>query len=241
MRIEIIGNKGVVGNATFELFKRLGYNVTGSDKESKVNLADIYFVCTPEDTVEKIVKELTRNKIPIHLGNNVFIVIRSTVAPGTCKNLAQNTGYAHICHNPEFLREATALQDEFSPARTVIGECCEKHGQMLEQLYKPLQRPIVRTDTTTSELVKLASNAFLSCVLSFWNTIEEISKRADTSGHKVGMITSLDPRISSYGSRLHNKYGGRCLPKDIKQLIQFAEKMGYDPTLLKAIEGVNGK
>jgi len=167
-----------------------------------------------------------------------LIVIRSSVAPNTCSAL-QGKYKRHICHNPEFLREATALQDEFSPARIVIGECCKEHGDLLEELYKPLQRPIIRTDPTTSELVKLANNVHLNCLISYWNTIEEIAKRAGVSGHQVGMIASLDPRISPYGSRLHQKYGGRCLPKDISHLIEFAKTLGYDPVLLKAIEEVN--
>ncbi len=233
MRIEVIGYKGVVGNATYELFRRLGYQVTGSDKGDVVTTADIYFVCVPED----VVAEVVYSKILVR--NNPLIVIRSSVAPKTCGDLAQKMDYPHICHNPEFLREAIALQDEFTPARIVIGECCKEHGDILEGLYRPLQRPIIRTDTRISELVKLASNVHLSCLISYWNTIEEIAKRVGVSGHQIGMIASLDPRISPYGSRFHNKYGGRCLPKDTEQLIKFAESIGYNPILLKAIQEVN--
>ena len=53
------------------------------------------------------------------------------------------------------------------------------------------------------------------------------------------MIASLDPRISQYGARMHNKYGGKCLPKDIRHLIEFSQKIGYEPILLKAVEQVN--
>ena len=230
MKLHIIGVKGVVGGATYELFKRLGYEVTGSDKGDTIDRdAYVYFVCVPEDNVPEVVEHLK------YIAR--FVVIRSSVVPGTCKRLS--TGVLHITHNPEFLRESIATFDEFNPARIVIGECCPKHGDIVEELYQPLQRPIVRTDPTTSEFAKLASNVHLSCLISYWNEIEQIARKIGVSGHQVGMIASLDPRISTYGSRLHNKYGGRCLPKDTQQLIDFAQNLGYDPILLKAVQKVN--
>jgi len=233
MNIHVIGCKGVVGGATYELFKRLGYDVTGSDKGDSVTTeADVYFICVPEDTVHKIVY-LMRDISP-----GVLMVVRSSVVPGKCKYLAE-AYIMHICHNPEFLREAIAVQDEFSPARIVIGQCCEEHGDVLESLYKPLGVPIVRTDPTTSELVKLASNNYLSTVISYWNTVEEVAKRVGVSGHQVGMIASMDPRISPYGARLHSKYGGRCLPKDMDQLINLATKLGIQVPLLSSVKDVN--
>ena len=235
MKLHVIGYKGVVGGATYELFTRLGYEVTGSDKGDPLLPADVYFICVPEDAVE----ELVLHKISVSVWDRPLIVIRSSVPPGTCIRMSNKIAYLHISHNPEFLREAVAVQDEFSPARIVIGQCCEEHGDVLESLYKPLGVPIVRTDPTTSELVKLASNNYLSTVISYWNTVEEVAKRIGVSGHQVGMIASMDPRISSYGARFHGKYGGRCLPKDAQQLIKFSESIGYDPILIKAVEEVN--
>lgn len=235
MKLHVVGYKGVVGNATYELFKRLGYEVVGSDKGDPLLPADVYFVCLPEDAVEELVYRRIR------IWDKSLIVIRSSVLPGTCVKLVDRIEYPHICHNPEFLREAIAVQDEFNPARIVIGQCCAEHGKLLKSLYRPLRVPIVLTDPTTSELVKLASNNYLSCVISYWNTIEEIAKRIGVSSHQVGMIASMDPRISPYGARFHNKYGGRCLPKDAQQLIHFAENIGYDPVLIKAVEEVNDR
>jgi len=232
MKIEVIGYKGVVGGATYQLFKRLGHAVYGSDKGDAIGPADVYFICVPEGVVQPVVGSL-RNA-------EGLIVIRSSVPPTTCRTL-QSALNRHICHNPEFLRQAVALQDEMSPDRIVIGECCKEHGDLLEDLYKPMQRPIVRTDPTTSELAKLASNVCLSCIITYWNTIEGIAERIGISGHEVGMIASLDHRIPDYGARLHGKYGGMCFPKDAKQLIAFAERVGYYPILLRAMESVNNK
>ena len=235
MQIEVIGYKGVVGGATYELFTRLGYGPVGVDKSDPPVIADVYFICVPEGSVDGVVKNLRKQ---LHIGSHALIVVRSSVAPGTCRGL-QSSLALHICHNPEFLREVSAAQDEFSPDRVVIGECCKGHGNLLEDLYKPLRVPIVRTDPTTSELVKLASNNYFSTVISYWNTIEMLAQKVGVSGHQVGMIASMDSRISEYGARFHNKYGGRCLPKDAQQLIKFSESIGYDPILMKAVEEVN--
>lgn len=238
MKVHIIGYRGVVGNATYQLFKSLGYEVTGSDDYDDIEEAAIYFICVPEDSVAKVVLDITR--LP-HFSPDHPIVVRSSVPPGTCKELSKIIPNLHISHNPEFAREAIAVQDTFNPSRIVIGQCCEEHGKLLKDLYRTLRCPIVITDPTTSELVKLASNNYLSCVISYWNTIEEIAKRIGVSGHQVGMIASMDPRISPYGARFHTKYEGRCLPKDAKQLIEFAESIGYNPILIKAIEEVNNQ
>lgn len=235
MRIHVVGVKGVVGGATYELFKRLKYNVTGSDKGEKILVyqPNICFICVPEDVVETVVGEIANT-----IQRRPTIVVRSSVTPGTCQRLSDQWGL-HISHNPEFLREATAVADEFNPYRIVIGRCCQEHGELLKALYDPLRVPLVITDPTTSELVKLASNNYFSTVISYWNTIEEIARRVGVSGHQVGMIAAMDPRISPYGARIHQKYGGHCLPKDTLQLIAFAESIGYDPILIKAVEQVN--
>ena len=230
MKIEIIGYKGVVGGATYELFKRLGYGVVGSDKGDVISTTDTYFVCVPEDSVDSVIGDLPCTPY--------LVVVRSTTPPGTLQRLMVKYGF-HICHNPEFLREATALQDEMSPSRIVIGECCKEHGDFLECLYKPLRVPIVRTDPTTSELVKLASNCYLATVISYWNEIEKLAQGLRVSGHQVGMIASMDPRISPYGARLHGKYGGRCLPKDMDQLITSYTSTGCAPILLRSVKEVN--
>jgi len=233
MRISIIGYEGIVGNATYELLRRLGHEVVGSDKTDPTPLANLYVICTPEDKVETVIQQLNDGrKIQEPL------IIRSTVLPGTCERLAEKYDI-HIIHLPEFMREATAVFDVLNPARIVIGECCPEHGDLIEKLLKPLLRPIIRTNPITSELTKLASNACLACQISYWNSIEEIAKRIGVCGHEIGNIASMDPRISSYGARMHNKYGGKCLPKDIRHLIEFSQKIGYEPILFKAVEQTN--
>ncbi len=146
-----------------------------------------------------------------------------------------------MLHNPEFLREASAVLDEFNPERIVIGECCQEHGDYLSQLYAPLQRPIVRTSRKVTELAKLACNGWLAAVISYWNEIDMMAERIGVSGTEVGMLASTDPRIGCYGSRFHAQFGGKCLPKDMLHLIEIARRNGMNPKLLEAIMSVNSE
>ena len=247
MKIQIIG-AGTVGRATGEGFSRFGYHVVfvdidqkklarlrreGFEISEKPTLADLHFICTPENVVEKAVEQLREIQ--------GLIVIRSTVLPGTTVRLIK-IYERHISHNPEFLRAATKYWDFLNPYRVVIGECCNPHGNLLEQLYKSFRVPIVRVDPTTSEMIKLASNASLSCYISFWNEIYNICERIGVNSHVVGKVSSMDKRISEYGASMHGRaFGGDCLPKDLEHLIDLSKKVGYTPELLKAIKKINIK
>lgn len=246
MKIQIIG-AGTVGRATGEALSRFGHRIIFYDidkekilelhskglevSEKPVSQADIHFICTPESVVEKVVDQLAKF--------DGLIVIRSSVLPGTTTRLTEKHG-KHISHNPEFLRAAMASWDSLNPDRIVIGECCKNHGDVLEKLYKPLRAPIVRVDPTTSEIIKLASNATLSTYISFWNEIHNICNIIEVNSHVVGKVSSMDRRISEYGASMHGKaFGGACLPKDLDHLIEFSEEKGYTPELLKAIKNLN--
>lgn len=228
MVLSVIGYKGVVGSATYQLLKNLGFSVTGSDKGDSIPESNIYFICVPEGNVEDVIAILPSG----------LVVIRSSVPPLTCSIMSEKYD-RHISHVPEFLHQATSLIDEHNPDSIVIGECCKDHGDILEEIYKSLCCPIVRTTSKVSEFVKLARNNYGACIISFWNEIDTICKAAGVNGHQVGMICSHDPIISSKGSRLHKKYGGACLPKDLTQMIEFAISIGVQPKLLEAIEAVN--
>jgi len=231
MRICVVGYKGVVGNATYEVFKRFGYDVSGADKGDAVPKADLYFICTPENVVGSVVKKLRKY--------DGLIVIRSTVLPGITEKLMKEYG-KHICHIPEFLREATALYDALRENRTVIGQCCEEHGDFLERVFAPLQTQVVRTSPRTSEMVKLATNAYLATLISYWNELGSICDKIGVNSHRVGKIASLDSRVSDYGAVQHKRrFGGHCLPKDLNQLLDLCKKINYDAKLLKAVRDVN--
>jgi len=212
-KIGIIG-LGVVGRATLTGFRCFGYDVWGYDKNSsktecdELEEADIYFICTPEQEVEKVVSELqTREGL---------IVVRSTTPPGTITELQQKFGI-HICHNPEFLRERNALDDFMFPNKIVIGECCRKHGDILASLYEHFNAPIIRVTPTISEMIKIVTNAWLYTQIEFWNEVKEKCEALGIPPQVVANAVTMDPRISNYGSKMTgNKPGGKCLPKDFK-------------------------
>jgi len=229
LRIAVIGCRGVVGNATARLLVSLGHKVTGCDKGDSPTDCDIAFVCIPE-------REVIADTLKLY--QTGLFVIRSTVPPGTCEALQDKLG-VHVAHNPEFLRESSAVVDVFNPDRIIIGECCPEHGTVLRNLFEPLRRPIHTADRRTTELTKLTCNAWLATVISYWNEVDLIAGKLGVNGAVVGMLASTDPRISCYGSRFHNRFGGKCLPKDTEQLVKVATQNGVHPMLLRAVLAVN--
>ena len=249
MRIIIIGS-GTVGTATGDGFQRFGNDVvfydTDDERLQKLERmgfhitssisgenADAFFVCTPEDAVEDVIYTLPYK--------DSLVVIRSSVVPGTTSLLIQKTGGGHIAVNPEFLREATAIDDFLNPSRIVYSACCQQHRELLEKLYEPLRAPMVYVDEPAlAEMVKYASNIFLATVISYWNEINNLCLKLNINSHVVGKIAAMDPRIPSYGASQHGKpFGGKCLPQNISQFIALCEKLNYHPVLIKAIEEVN--
>jgi len=236
--LEVIGYKGVVGNATYQWLNSMKSDeveLLGRDIDDPLLTAAklkgnhiMSYVCVPEKAVTAVVGELNYADL---------IIIRSTVPPGTCSKLMEETG-KHICHMPEFLVAATAVVDEFNQDYLILGACCEEHTKALEGMYSPYM-PLIVTDTYTSEILKLAKNSYLACLISFWNEIEQIARAAGTTGHRVGKLATLDNRVSKYGANYHHKYGGACLPKDIEQLAIYANGQGINTPLLNAIAEVN--
>ena len=242
MKITIVGC-GVVGMATGKGFMTHGHEVHFYDVNEKVMSklrgeglntglypSDIYFICTNERDVENAVKML--------LDFDGLIVVRSSTLPKTVYRLMKKYD-RHICHNPEFLRTKYALDDFLHPSRVVIGECCKKHGDDLEKLYEPFNSIIIRTTPTNSELVKLACNAFLSTLISFWNEIDLIAEKFGADPKVIRKIAVLDERIPRYGAVRSGRFGGTCLPKDLINFISACQKANYNPKNLKAVKEVN--
>lgn len=241
MKVQIIGT-GVVGEATACLAQYLGHDVYGYDIKphnsqyykvvpEPLKNVDITFICINEMQVVKVVEELKNASV------NGLIVIRSSVIPDTTRLL--NSKLYHICHNPEFLDAHNAIYDTFNPSRIVIGECCKEHGDILEDYYSQLKKPIIRTTPTESELIKFASNCWFATVVSYWNVIESIANKYGLKGAEIGAVASMDTRISQHGARFHHKYDGKCLPKDMKHLIDIGKTVGCNVSMIEAIDKYN--
>jgi len=183
-----------------------------------------------------------------------MIVVKSTVVPGTTQNvikpiLEKKSGKQcgsdfGLCMNPEFLRQGSALEDTFKPDRIVIGEHDKSSGDVLESLYRDFfgekTPPMMRTNLSTAELVKYASNAFLATKISFINTIANLCEKIpDADVNIVAKGVGLDRRIGPLFLNAGLGYGGSCFPKDVKALIALSRSLGYSPALLETVENTN--
>jgi UDPglucose 6-dehydrogenase len=144
-----------------------------------------------------------------------------------------------VASNPEFLREGTAIQDLMKPDRVVLGVESQRAEDLLRELYKPLGAPIVVTDINSAELIKHASNSFLSMKISFINAVAQVCERSGADVQQVAEGMGLDPRIGRSFLNAGVGYGGFCFPKDVEAFIKISEQLGYDFELLKAVRNVN--
>ncbi len=139
-----------------------------------------------------------------------------------------------VAYNPEFLRQNSALDDFFSPDRVIIGEeGSNELSKLLVQLYEPLTKIIISTSFEAAELIKYASNCFLSLKISFFNEIGMICKHLGIDDKVVSLGVSLDKRIGKYGTEFGRPFDGMCLPKDTQALASFIKQNRIEPDLLE--------
>jgi UDPglucose 6-dehydrogenase len=188
-----------------------------------------------------------------------LLVFRSTMLPGTMRNLVVDYMKRNcslklgkdygICYNPEFLRQHCALEDFFHPDRVVIGvgeeevgeEATESSSLLLKQIYQQLTDNILITSYEAAELIKYASNCFLSLKISFFNEIGMICKKLGIDDKTVNLAVSLDKRIGKYGTEAGRPFGGACLPKDTEAMASFVKKLQIKPDLVQVAADINKK
>ena len=144
-----------------------------------------------------------------------------------------------VVSNPEFLREGSAIEDTLRPDRIVIGAPTQQVAMSLLELYAPLERPMIITDVPSAEMIKYASNAFLSTKISFINAIANICEMAGADVTQVMKGMGLDARIGSAFLSAGLGYGGSCFPKDTDSLVHTASALGYDFSLLRSVVEIN--
>jgi len=172
------------------------------------------------------------------------LVMKSTVPSGTGaavrRALAErgSGGFAYVSC-PEFLREGSAMADFRAPDRVVVGDAGDWAGDAVAALYAPLGAPLVRTDVASAEMVKLASNAFLSTKISFINEIANVCEAVGADVLEVAKGMGLDSRIGPQFLQPGIGFGGSCFPKDVSALKQLAGNSGYHFQLLTAVIEVN--
>ncbi|MDE1164751.1 MAG: UDP-glucose/GDP-mannose dehydrogenase family protein [Pseudomonas sp.] len=179
------------------------------------------------------------------------IVVRSTVLPGTVKNVViplleaasgKKAGVDFgVATNPEFLRESTAIQDYDFPAMTVIGELDALSGDMLEELYHGLDAPVIRKSIEVAEMIKYTCNVWHATKVSFANEIGNIAKASGVDGREVMDVVCQDHKLnlSRYYLRPGFAFGGSCLPKDVRALTYRAGQLDVEHPMLASIMSSN--
>jgi UDPglucose 6-dehydrogenase len=172
------------------------------------------------------------------------LVMKSTVPVGTGAAIKRafrergKRGFAYVSC-PEFLKEGSALADFLHPDRVVVGDEGDWAGDAVVRLYEPLDAPLVRTDTASAEMIKLAANAFLATKISFINEIANVCEETGADVLEVARGMGLDDRIGTHFLKPGIGFGGSCFPKDVSALKQLAGNSGYHFQLLTAVIEVN--
>jgi GDP-mannose 6-dehydrogenase len=208
---------------------------TPSQKTGKVSIHAVREVSTE-------IGQALSEKRPGHV-----VVLRSTVPPGSTRNLVRPTleefsgGKVGVefglAHNPEFLREGTAIADFDNPPKTVIGAFDEMSASKTAELYAGLDAPLVRTTVETSELVKYVDNVWHALKVCFGNEVGNICKAIGIDSHEVMDIFCRDTKLNISPTYLRPgfAFGGSCLPKDTAALAYLAKELDLELPVISSI------
>jgi UDPglucose 6-dehydrogenase len=184
------------------------------------------------------------DEMPESVPGRPLLVMKSTVPVGTGERVRarlaarslENVGYVS---NPEFTAEGTAVTDFMHPDRVVVGAFDPADAERVVGLHDGIETEFLRMDVESAELVKLASNAFLSTRISFINEIANVCELVGADVVEVARGVGLDHRLGPHFFRAGIGFGGSCFPKDVTALKQLAGNSGYPFLLLQAVWEVN--
>ncbi|HBG5739480.1 UDP-glucose/GDP-mannose dehydrogenase family protein [Clostridioides difficile] len=193
------------------------------------------------DYIKAVAKQIAET-----VTKDTLVVIKSTVPIGTNEEIEdyinrnlKNNVKVELASNPEFLSQGTAVKDTLYASRIVIGVESEWAREILEEIYKPFNQPIIVTNRNSAEMIKYASNNFLALKISFMNDIANLCEIAGANIEDVALGMSYDDRIGSKFLKAGIGYGGSCFPKDTKALHWLSEHNGYELKTVKAAIEVN--
>ena len=204
--------------------------------------ADLRYVLAVARTVGEHMTEykvvITKSTVPVGTADKV----REAVAKGL-KARQASVEYDTVS-NPEFLKEGAAINDFMKPDRVIVGTDSTRASDLMRTLYEPFTRNrdrMIVMDVRSAELTKYAANAMLATKISFMNELANLAEHfgADIEAVRVGI--GSDPRIGYAFIYPGVGYGGSCFPKDVQALKRSADEVGYQASILTAVEEVNNR